>query len=298
MGGMSLSLIPRAGRAGIPSVAFVHDDWLVYGPRVDAWTRMFGRRGRLAPLVAHATGIPTEFEPAAVTIWQFISETTRRRGHAAGWTLLDSEVSPSGIEDMFLKPAPPLPWRWSLLYVGRIDERKGIDTAISALAHLPTQARLTIVGGGDEQEAKRLQHQVAELSLQDRVVLEGACTRERLPTAYARADVVLFPVRWSEPWGLVPLEAMGIGRPVVATGRGGSGEYLEDGDNCLLFDADDPAGLAAAVRRLHGDPGLRSRLREAGFRTAARFTAARYNDGVERVLLRALRGREVLSSAR
>ena len=60
--------------------------------------------------------------------------------------------------------------------------------------------------------------------------------------------MVVFPVRWEEPWGLVPIEAMARGRPVVATGRGGSGEYLRDGENCVLFEADD----AERARRCSG----------------------------------------------
>ena len=90
--------------------------------------------------------------------------------------------------------------------------------------------------------------------------------------AYARADATVFPVRWEEPKGLVPLASMGRGRPVVATGRGGSAEYLRDGENCLLFDAWDADALAAAVRRLAGDPALCQRLREGGLETAPRHT--------------------------
>jgi glycosyltransferase involved in cell wall biosynthesis len=92
----------------------------------------------------------------------------------------------------------------------------------------------------------------------------------------------VFPVRWEEPWGLVPLEAMARGRPVAATGRGGSGEYLRDGENALLFEAGDPAGLARAVARLAEDPALRERLREAGLETAPRHTEVQFNAAVLR----------------
>jgi glycosyltransferase involved in cell wall biosynthesis len=94
----------------------------------------------------------------------------------------------------------------------------------------------------------------------------------------------VFPVRWQEPWGLVPLEAMARGRPVVATGRGGSAEYLRDGENCVLFEADDPAALAAAVRRLASDSQLRIRLREDGLATAPSYTEPLFNEAVERAL--------------
>jgi len=76
----------------------------------------------------------------------------------------------------------------------------------------------------------------------------------------------------------------------VATGRGGSAEYLGDGENCLLFEAGDAAALAAAVERLAGDDGLRDRLRAGGLDTAPRHTEERFNEAVERHLMEAGHG--------
>jgi len=78
---------------------------------------------------------------------------------------------------------------------------------------------------------------------------------------------------------------MARGRPVVATGRGGSGEYLCDEENCLLFEAGDAPGLAGALRRLADEPELRSRLRAGGLQTAPRHTEAVLNAAVERAVL-------------
>jgi glycosyltransferase involved in cell wall biosynthesis len=104
----------------------------------------------------------------------------------------------------------------------------------------------------------------------------------------AAADALVFPVRWREPWGLVPLEAMAVGRPVVATGRGGSGEYLRHEENCLIFDPDaGPAALAAALRRLAGDELLRDRLRAAGTATVERIGVSAFDEAVEASLERA-----------
>jgi glycogen(starch) synthase len=99
----------------------------------------------------------------------------------------------------------------------------------------------------------------------------------------------VFPVRWSEPWGLVPLEAMGVGRPVVATGQGGSGEYLAHEQNSLLFPAEDPEALAAALRRLSEDPALRERLREGGRATAAVHGEGAYNRRAGELIAAAVR---------
>jgi glycosyltransferase involved in cell wall biosynthesis len=96
--------------------------------------------------------------------------------------------------------------------------------------------------------------------------------RDRLPDTFAEHDALLFPVRWEEPWGLVPLEAMAVGLLVVASGRGGSAEYFDDGENCLLADPDaGPQPLADALWRLADDDELRGRLRAGGLATAERY---------------------------
>ena len=240
------------------------DDWLDYAPKEDQWGRMLRRR---------------RFDVGTIDHWVFISEYARERARALGHAFASSEVNPAGVGEEFLHAAPQQPWAWRLLYVGRIDERKGIDTAVRALEHLPAQTTLRVVGSGDE-EAERRPRALAG----DRVTFEGIVPREELPARYAAADAVLFPVRWREPWGVVPLEAMGVGRPVVATGRGGSGEYLRDNENALLFDAEDPAALAAQVRRLASDEMLRARLRAGGLETARSHTAATHDARVTAVL--------------
>jgi glycogen synthase len=282
MGGMSMSLIERVRRRGIPAVAYVHDDWLDYGPRVDAWLQLFTgpRRGRLAAPAQALLRMPTtiDFEHAARYV--FVSERTRR--HALErQALADTGIAHSGIDPAYIDPRPEQPWQWRLLYVGRIDERKGIATVVDALALLP-EATLTIVGEGDPEADQKLRAQADRLDVTERIRIEGFRTRGDLPAAYETADVTVFPVIWEEPWGLVPLESMALGRPVIATGRGGSGEYLRHEDNALLFEAGDAASLAAAVRRLADDPRLRARLRVGGSNTAPLHTEDQFNAAVAR----------------
>jgi glycosyltransferase involved in cell wall biosynthesis len=82
---------------------------------------------------------------------------------------------------------------------------------------------------------------------------------------------------------------MSVGTPVIATGRGGSAEYLDAGRNCLLFDPDEaPEALADAIRALADDQPLRSRLREGGLATSASIPAENFNLGVEAVLAKAV----------
>jgi glycosyltransferase involved in cell wall biosynthesis len=282
MGGMSLSMMERVRRRGIPAVAFVHNEWLDYGRKVDGWSYPFATRFRaLAPLAERLAGVPARIDLNRAARYVFVSEATRRRTLVLdGIDLESSGVAHSGIDPAFIDPQPEQEWRWRLLYVGRLDEHKGVHTAIEALAHLPPEAVLTIVGGWDEAEQWRLTELARRLGVSERVNFDGQRSRDELPAAYRDCDAVVFPSIWDEPWGLVPLEAMGQGRPVVATGRGGSGEYLLDGENALLFEAGDARALAAAVERLARDPTLRARLREAGLATAPRYTESHFNRAV------------------
>lgn len=227
-------------------------------------------------MVGAVTRLPTRLEMEGWGRFLFNSAYTRQEARRHGIDPPDADVIHPGVHERFLEPAPERPWEWRLLYVGRVDRVKGVDTALAALAELPPEATLTIVGDADPGYRGELQEIASRAGFSERVKFETAVGAEALPDVYARADVVVFPVRWEEPWGLVPLEAMGIGRPVVATAGGGSAEFLRDGENALGIAADDPAGLARAVRRLGEDEALRARLREAGLSTAARYSAGEF----------------------
>ncbi|HEX7290661.1 MAG TPA: glycosyltransferase [Conexibacter sp.] len=272
MGGMALSSIEQVRRAGFPAVAFVMDDWLTYQPPGDGWLRLFARRPRLGRVVDRLSGLPTRVDFANAATYVFVSETLRRQGPR----LPRTAVEPSGVADDFIDPRPPQPWGWRLLSVGRIDPRKGVATAIEALAELP-QATLTVAGAGPETLLAELASLAQRLGLAERVTFAGPVARADLPALYERHDAVVFPVVWEEPWGLVPLEAMALGRPVTASGRGGSSEYLRDGENCLLHVPGDAASLAETARRLAGDAALRERLLTGGLEAARHYTESRFN---------------------
>jgi glycosyltransferase involved in cell wall biosynthesis len=285
LGGMSVSMIERVRRRGVPAAGVICDDWLTYCMRSDKWARRFGRRGR-ARLAEALTGVPTRVDVGAAASWLFNSHDVRERALTMR-PLADTAVAHPGIEAARFAAGPErLEFGWRLLYLGRIDRRKGIDTAIAALAELPKEATLAIVGRGDDAHAVELRRMASDLGLDGRVDF-AEVERDGVAAAYASADVVVFPVRWEEPWGLVPLEAMAVGTPVVATGTGGSAEYLRDGENCLIFERDQPAALAAAVRRLADDGGLRARLRAGGMATAARHGEESYNQAVVAAVERA-----------
>ena len=279
MGDMSLGLLTSVGEAGIPLVLVICDDWPVYGPGADAWTRLYAERPRLGRLVHALTGIPAGLPDLdGLGTSCFVSEAIRRRNRAdSAWSFPDSVVVPSGIDpvDFPLAAGPDdRPWQWRLLHVGRLDPRKGLDTVLDALALCPNGAQLVLMGDGDPLYAEQLRHKVDRLGLDGRVTFDS-CARSELAAHYRRADAVVFAPVWEEPFGLVPLEAMACATPVVASPTGGSGEFLADGVNCLTFPSGDAGALAAVLERLAEDGALRRRLVGEGLATAAEFDTDR-----------------------
>jgi glycosyltransferase involved in cell wall biosynthesis len=255
----------------VPAVAVVGDDWPAYAPGVDGWTRRWRGpvAGVLAPAAERVAGVPARLDLDRAARWTFVSAHALAAGRAAGWRLASAAVHHPGVDPAGFPSTPAAPWAWRLLYCGRIDPRKGIATAVRALAELPGGAVLTVHGDGDAGHAGELRALAARLGVADRVRFSVSGPAE-VGAVYRACDVLLFPVTWEEPWGLVPLEAMATGRPVLASDAGGGpAEYLESERNCLRFAAGDAPALAAALRRLAADEQLRTRIVAGGSVTAA-----------------------------
>ena len=167
-----------------------------------------------------------------------------------------------------------------LLAVGRLSRYKGFHVLLAALARTPS-ASLLLVGAGECE--RDLRGQAQALGVQDRVRFTGAIDDADLASAYASADAFVLPsLDRGEAFGLVLLEAMRVGLPVLASDVPGTGigHVVEDGASGLLVPPGDPAALAAAMERL-AEPALRTRLGEAArARWSALFTLERE---VERV---------------
>jgi glycosyltransferase involved in cell wall biosynthesis len=168
---------------------------------------------------------------------------------------------------------PATPGRLRLVMATRLVPRKGIEDAVRALAWLP-DAELHVVGGPDasglraEPEARRLRAVAAEAGVGDRLRLRGRVDRDHMPALLRSADVVVCPA-WYEPFGIVPLEAMASGVPVVATAVGGHIDSVVHGVTGLHVPPHDPRALAAAVGELLADPGRRAEYGAAGVRRSA-----------------------------
>jgi glycosyltransferase involved in cell wall biosynthesis len=158
-------------------------------------------------------------------------------------------------------PAPPTPVEREedlLLFAGALTTGKGLDVLLRAMARTAHPCRLAVVGQG-RQEAE-LRALVDGLGLSGRVSFLGPLAPEALSTLYRRAACVVFPSRAPETFGLVGIEAMGHGTPVIASRVGGVDEWLTDGGTGLGVRPNDPVGLAAAIDRLMAAPALRRTL--------------------------------------
>lgn len=147
-----------------------------------------------------------------------------------------------------------------LLYVGRLGAEKDIESLRPVLEAMP-ESRLAIVGDGPHRAALE-RHFSGQ-----RVHFAGYLRGEELAAAYASADAFVFPSR-TETLGLVVLEAMACGCPVVAARAGGVPDLVRDGHNGMLFEPGQPAAAAMTLRRLLGAPALREALRVNGRRQA------------------------------
>ena len=202
-----------------------------------------------------------------------VSEAAKRTvaAHFPG----EYEVVPNAIDvDRFAAAAPrpeAMPSdRPHVLYVGRIEPRKGVDRLIRAMA--PVQERvpgvqLVIVGGGPDRAA--IEALARELNVH--VVFAGRVSDADLPGYYQAADVVCSPALGDESFGLVLLEAMAAGRPIVATNIAGYAELLGPAGSARLVDVDDPASLAREICAVLTDSALARALGERGAIAARRY---------------------------
>lgn len=181
----------------------------------------------------------------------------------------DYEIIPNGVDvDHFSAPRSRRPefddGRLNILFVGRAEKRKGLTNLIGAYSRLKWEfpdLRLIVVGPDNpDGDAARA---MAERGIDD-IVFVGRVTDEELPTYHHSADIFCSAAIGRESFGIVLLEAMAAGLPLVATGIEGHASIVTDGKQGLLFPPRDEEALAGALRRLITDAGLRKKLGSAG----------------------------------
>ena len=185
---------------------------------------------------------------------------------------------PAGVDLDLFRPMPKQAARAALglngdkvvLYVGRLEPLKGVDILIEALSRLDDQTgiRLMVVGGSLEGgELPRLKSWAEQLGLGANVTFTGSVDQSKLPLYYNAADVFALP-SYYESFGLVALEAMACGTPVVASRVGGLGTFVKDGLSGYLIPRRCPDPFAHRLDMLLANPALREKMGMAGRATA------------------------------
>ncbi|MBI4281830.1 glycosyltransferase, partial [Candidatus Uhrbacteria bacterium] len=186
------------------------------------------------------------------------------------------------------------PASFTLLFVGALDRAhafKGVEVLLRAFklfcefqgeTHGP-QATLVIIGDGNSRPSYAAL--AAELGIQAQIVFTGRVTDNDLPRYYSLADCVLLPsISQSEAFGMVVLEAMASGRPVIASNLPGVRKVIVDKRTGMLVKANDVVGLAKAIEAIAGDPESRARYGVAGRERALdRYTWSAVGEELERV---------------
>jgi D-inositol-3-phosphate glycosyltransferase len=202
-------------------------------------------------------------------------------------------IIPPGVDTSHFYPIPqdeakeaigiPVKDRMAL-FVGRIEPLKGLDTLIKAMAIVKETCKsfrcphyLVIIGGDPQEdpdqmsaEMERLQNLCQTLGLDEIILFLGKRGQATLPYYYAAAEVVVMPSHY-ESFGMVALEAMACGTPVIASRVGGLAHLIRDGETGYFVPAQDPQALAEKLRLVFVDNAVRAQLGEQAARYAQQF---------------------------
>lgn len=187
-----------------------------------------------------------------------------------------------------------------LLYVGRMDRVKGLDVllrAVALLKHRPALKLIVVGGSGEETELLRCQALANSLGLEVRFA--GATPQEELPTYYHAADLLVVPSHY-ESFGLVAVEALACGTPVIASMVGGLPTVIREGQNGLLVPWREPEAFAERIERVLDNPPLRATLAANARPSVYRYSWGAVSDRVTalyRDLVTAQRGEACLEGS-
>ncbi|TAL15980.1 MAG: glycosyltransferase family 1 protein [Frankiales bacterium] len=279
---------------------------LVFGPLSLARTRRWVREGRFDVLHVHEPTVPSVsmlacFAAQGPIVATFHTATARSRALQVFGTALqpalekvtgriavspaarrvvvehlggDAVLIPNGVDVARFEGAKPLadrPVGPTVVFLGRIDEqRKGLAVLLEALPELVSlvpDVHLLVAGPGDADDVR----EAVPASLRDRVELLGLVSEEDKPRVFASGDVYCAPNTHGESFGIVLVEAMAAGTPVVASDLEAFRRVLRDGEAGVLVPVRDAGALAAALGALLLDPERRERLAAAGRRTVRTY---------------------------
>jgi phosphatidylinositol alpha-mannosyltransferase len=187
------------------------------------------------------------------------------------------EIIPNGIDlNRFSPERALLPElkddKINILFVGRLEKRKGLEYLIKAYRLIKPDCpncRLIVVGPGNRTRHK-YEKEIAEMGLSD-VIFTGNVDYEMLPRYYKTADIFVAPATGHESFGIILLEAMATGKPVVASNISGYASVITDGSEGILVPPKQEVPLAQAIRILMQNSDLRGQMGQKGLQTASNF---------------------------
>lgn len=156
-----------------------------------------------------------------------------------------------------LKPADaprPVPVRPTVLFIGRLAENKGVDVFIEAIGKLPKQVRGVVVGNLNQDTERKLRHMCRKAGCEDRMTLRAWAAREEIQGIMNQSSVMVFPSLWAETLGIVGLESLASGVPVVASDVGGIREWLIPDKTGVLVQPGDSGQLADGISSILQSP--------------------------------------------
>ncbi|UCD91283.1 MAG: glycosyltransferase family 4 protein [Desulfobacterales bacterium] len=188
------------------------------------------------------------------------------------------------------RPDKPIPLSGfpSILFVGNNFQRKGLLTLLQAASLLKSRfPHICIHVAGKDKNHQKLVAQAHKIGIIEAVVFHGWQPNTKVRAMMAGADIFALP-SFTEGFGLVYLEAMQVGTPVIATSKGGAKEVLVSDKEVIFIDPGDIDGLAAAVASIAADPEIAARLSKEGRDAVRRFSIDTMAKNTESVLLKAI----------
>ncbi|MEP7381747.1 MAG: glycosyltransferase family 4 protein [Gemmatimonadota bacterium] len=289
----TLGNLTREMRAFMPDVVHVHEPfcpaigltavWSSPAPVVGTFHSYFAREtvdGRLYTAVA----------PFLRPIWRRVNRrvaVSQAARHSAKGRLGkgDVKILPNGVEvERFATatPARDVPTGRNLLFVGRLEPRKGLPFAMRAFAQLADRypdLSLIVVGDGPERDAMSA---VPE-ALRPRVHMMGKVSYEALPSYHRAADIFISPATGAESFGIVLVEAMAAGLPIVASNIPGYREVARDGRESVLVTPSNTDALAQGIAHLLDRPALAAQLGANGSQRALDYAWDHIIDELEQL---------------
>jgi glycosyltransferase involved in cell wall biosynthesis len=204
-------------------------------------------------------------------------------GFIVGSTSMRDELVLNGLSARHINIIPPVPKSLdsvevipigdqpTILYVGQLVRGKGVDLLLRAFQKIHTRASLKIIGEGNHRvECEAL---ALSLGIEQRVEFCGWVDHAELDNYYLQAQVVAVPSRWPEPFGMVGIESMARGRPVIAFDNGGISDWLTDGETGFLVTPGDIDQFAIRLETILVNDALRSAMgKVSSHRVQQQFT--------------------------